>query len=236
MKYPVLEEIRGKVLVSCQGPLEAEQPNPFWSPEHMSMFAQAAKNGGCVGFRANTPPNVKAIKEMYPDMPMIGIYKIVEEGSDVYITPNMYSVEALRELNCEIIALDGTNRKNARGQYAWEFIGEVKEKYPDQVLMADIATITDAKLSAQAGVDIIATTMCGYTEDTAELKTVCNFELLEQIKKECPDKFIICEGKIWTVDDAQKAFDSGADAIVIGTAITNPLAITRRFVENVSKK
>ena len=236
MNYPVLDEIRGKVLVSCQGPLVAGEPSPFWEPEHMRMFAQAAKNAGCVGFRANTPPNVKAIKEAYPDMPMIGIYKIVEDGSDVYITPNMYAIEALRDLNCEIIALDGTNRKNARGKYAWEFIAEVKEKYPNQVLMADIATLEDAKLSAAAGVDIIATTMCGYTENTKELKLVCNFQLLEDIKREIPDKFLICEGKIWTIDDAQKAFDSGADAIVIGTAITNPLAITRRFVDNVKKR
>ena len=225
-----LELIRGKILVSCQGTNE-----PFYLPEHMLMMAKAAYAGGCAGFRANTPKNIKAIKEVFPDVPLIGIYKIVEGDSEVYITPNMEAVEDLRKLDCEIIALDATNRQNYRGQYAWEFLAEVKAKYPDQCLMADIDTIESAKLAVQAGANIIATTMAGYTADSAEFKNCANFGLLTQIKEEYPDKFVLAEGKIWTLDDAQKAFDSGADCIVIGTAITNPLAITERFVKNVKK-
>ena len=226
MEKAVLKEIRGKVLVSCQGGRK-----PFYLPEHMLMMAQAAHAGGCAGFRANLPENIAAIKAEFPDVPMIGIYKIVEGDSEVYITPNMDAVDKLVELKCEIIALDGTNRKNYSGKYAWEFLAEVREKYPDQCLMADIATLEDAILSAKAGADILATTLSGYTEDSKEFKNDCNFELLSQIRDANLGKFIVCEGKIRTVDDAAKAFDSGADALVIGGAITNPISITQHFVD-----
>ena len=97
----------------------------------------------------------------------------------------------LVSLNCEIIAIDGTNRKNARGQYGCEFIAEVKEK---------------------------------------------SFDLLKEIRQANLGRFIICEGKIWTVEDADKAFESGADSIVIGKAVTSPISITKRFVEQMKER
>ncbi len=234
MNHSVLEKIRGKVLVSCQG--TAENGNPFYLPEHMVLMARAAAAGGCAGFRVNTPPNIKAVRAEFPHMPIIGIYKIVEDGSEVYITPNMAAVEELVSLGCEIIAMDGTNRKNAGGLYAWEFIAETKKKYPHQCVMADLATLEEARLCAGAGADILATTMVGYTEESREYRTAVNYDLVRRMREEFPERFIIVEGKLWTVEDAQKAFDSGADAVVIGTAITNPMGITRRFVTSVGKQ
>ena len=104
----ILEKINGKLIVSCQA---NEEINPFHSPEEMLKMAQAGKIGGCVGFRANKPENVKIIKEAFPDMPMIGIWKVVTEGCDVYITPTMKEVDVLREIGSDIIAVDGTDRK-----------------------------------------------------------------------------------------------------------------------------
>lgn len=232
MNCEVLERIRGKILVSCQGINDGV--NPFFLPEHMLLMAKAAYAGGCVGFRANTPPNIKIIKEAFPTVPMIGIYKVIEDGSEVYITPNMIAVDELVSLKCEIIAMDGTNRKNARGQYAWEFIAEVKEKYPDQIIMADLATFEEAKLCAKAGADILATTMAGYTADSAGYTTAA-FDLLKEIRRADLGAFIICEGKIRTAEDANKAFENGADSIVIGKAVTSPVSITNWFVQQTEK-
>jgi len=229
----ILESIRGRIIVSCQG--TADTGNPFHTPEHMLLMARSAYKGGACGFRANTPPNILAIKEAYPQLPMIGIWKIVEGDNEVYITPHMSAVDTLVSLGCEIVALDGTDRKNARGQYAWQFLGEAKKKYPKQLIMADIATLKEAELCAKQGADIVSTTMCGYTEESKQFKGVCNFQLLKDIKEKVPEVFLICEGKIWSVEDAREAFESGADAIVIGTAITNPMSITQRFVDLAAK-
>lgn len=233
-KEEILQQIRGQLIVSCQG--NESDGNPFFRPEDMLQMARAAKAGGCVGFRANRPENVKAIKEAYPDMVMIGIWKVVTEGCDVYITPTMKEVEALRDLGCEIIAVDGTDRNNCEGRKAYELIREIKEKYPDQLVMADIATINDARHSIEAGADIIGTTLSGYTEDSHYRHPLgTDFELLAQIRNEYPDAFINAEGRIWTREEAKMALEAGADVLVIGTAITSPMGITQRFVDYLNK-
>ena len=225
----ILESIKGKLIVSCQG----DGPvNPFNTPEDMLKMAHSSARGGCAGFRANRPENVKIIKDAYPNLPMIGIWKVVTEGCDVYITPTMKEVDTLVELGCEIIAVDGTDRYNCEGKKAYELIREIKKKYPNQIVMADIATIKDAHLSYEAGANIISTTLSGYTEDSKEkYGPFCDFELIEQIRKEIPDAFINAEGRIWTREDALKCFELGADVIVIGSAITCPLNIATRFVK-----
>ena len=115
-------------------------------------------------------------------------------------------------------------------------IREIKETYPDQVVMADIATINDARHSVEAGADIISTTLSGYTEDSLDRYALgTDFDLIEQIRKEFPEVFINAEGRIWTREEAKKAYECGADVIVVGTAITNPMSITKRFVAYIKK-
>lgn len=224
----VLAKIKDKLIVSCQG--NASDNNPFHRPEDMLMMARAAKIGGCAGFRANTPPNIEAIKGEFPDMPMVGIWKVVTEGCDVYITPTMKEVDKLVELGCEIIAVDGTNRKNCEGNYAYELIGKIKAKYPDQIVMADLATLYEAEKCLEQGADIISTTLSGYTQETLDkYERGVDLDLIKEIRTKFPNAFINAEGRIWTLDDARNAFDYGADVVTIGTAITSPMAITKRF-------
>ena len=225
-KQEVLDTIRDHLIVSCQG----IEPNPFSTPERLLLMADCAVMGGAVGFRANMPQNIEIIKKKYPDMPMIGIWKIQTGDNEVYITPNMEAVDKIVELGCEIVAIDATNRINDYGHYAWELIKQIKEKYPDVVVMADIATLEDAKIAAREGADIIATTLSGYTADSQEYKSTAAFKLLKEIKEANLGKFILCEGKIWTREDAIEAFESGANCVVIGTAVTSPWKITERFV------
>ena len=230
-KKEVLDQIRDHVIVCCQ----ANDPNPFATPELLLKMADAAVMGGAVGFRANTPENVKIIKEAYPDYPMIGIWKIQTGDNEVYITPTMEAVDELVALGCEIIAMDCTNRINAFGHYAWELIKQVKEKYPQVVVMADIATIEDARIAAREGADILATTLSGYTADSKDRAGTADFQLVKDMKAEKLCDFILTEGRIWTREDAVKAFECGADCVVIGTAVTNPWKITERFVKAVDQ-
>lgn len=230
----LLDNLRGKVVVSCQA---NEDNNPFNDPQEMVRMAQAGVIGGAAGFRANAPENVKAIKEALPDYPMFGIWKVVTEGCDVYITPTMKEVDVLVDIGSDIIAVDGTDRLNCEGKKAYELIRDIKKKYPNQLVMADIATVNEAKLCYEAGADIISTTLSGYTEETKDkYGPFCDFELIEEIRKQIPDAFINAEGRIWTREDAVKAFNCGADVVVIGTAITNPMKITERFVKYVNEQ
>ena len=228
MRESVAERIKGGLVVSCQ----ALQTEPLYSSYIMGRMAYAAMEGGAVGIRANTPEDIAEIKKTV-DLPVIGLYKVVTEGFDVYITPTMAEVDALMEVGPEIIAIDATDRKRANGMTISEFFPQVKAKYPDMLFMADCSTYEDALRAQELGFDFAGTTLCGYTKETEGTEIPC-YQLL---RKMCANLSIpvIAEGGIWERGQLQEAFACGIHAAVVGTAITRPRDITRRFVNAISK-
>lgn len=229
MKEEILQKIRGGLVVSCQA-LETE---PLYSSYIMGRMAYAAMEGGAVGIRANTPQDIAEIRKTV-DLPVIGLYKVVTEGSDVYITPTMAEIDALMEAGPEIIAMDATDRVRANGMTIREFFPQVREKYPDMLFMADCSNYEDALRAQELGFDLAGTTLCGYTEETAGTEIPC-YELLRKMcaKLSIP---VIAEGGIWERAQLQEAFACGIHAAVVGTAITRPRDITRRFVDAIKKQ
>lgn len=221
---PILELINHRMLVSCQGYDE----RTFHTAEDMLAMANAAYLGGCAGFRLNSPEYVRLVKNHFPEMPVIGIWKRVTEGCDVYITPDVDSVLALREAGADIVALDATFQKNYLDMYGYETIKMVKKEHPDIILMADCSTFEEAEKACSAGADIVSTTMSGYTPYSGK-HAGPDYDMLAKCHEEL-SCFVICEGRIWSREDAVRCFETGADAIVVGTAITNPKLITERFV------
>lgn len=219
----ILEKIKGGLIVSCQA-LETE---PLYDSYIMSKMAWAAFLGGAVGIRANTVVDIKAIKERV-DLPLIGIIKQVYADSDVYITPTMKEVDALVEVGCEIIAVDATSRPRPNGVTFEEFFTEVRKKYPNQLFMADTSCFEEGALAERLGCDLIGTTMAGYTPYTKGT-SLPDFDLMERYVKELNTP-VIAEGGIWYPEQLKKAIDTGAHAAVVGTAITRPMDITKRFV------
>lgn len=229
MKKEILEKIKGGLVVSCQA-LETE---PLYSSYIMGRMAYAAMEGGAVGIRANTPQDIAEIRKTV-DLPVIGLYKVVTEGSDVYITPTMAEIDALMEAGPEIIAMDATDRVRANGMTIREFFPQVREKYPDMLFMADCSTYEDALRAQELGFDLAGTTLCGYTEETAGTEIPCYGLLREMCGK--LDIPVIAEGGIWERAQLQQAFACGIHAAVVGTAITRPRDITRRFVDAIKKQ
>ncbi|MGN1328988.1 MAG: N-acetylmannosamine-6-phosphate 2-epimerase [Eubacterium sp.] len=219
----ILEKIKGGLIVSCQA-LETE---PLYDSYIMSKMAWAAFLGGAVGIRANTVVDIKAIKEKV-DLPLIGIIKQVYPDSDVYITPTMKEVDALVEAGCEIIAVDATKRLRPNGITFGKFFTEVRSKYPNQLFMADTSCFEEGALAEELGCDIIGTTMSGYTPYTKGT-SLPDFTLMERYVKEL-NAPVIAEGGIWYPEQLKKAIDIGVHAAVVGTAITRPMDITKRFV------
>lgn len=220
----ILEQIKGGLIVSCQ----ALPTEPLYDSYIMSKMAWAAYLGGAVGIRANTVVDIKAIKEKV-DLPVIGIIKQDYEGCDVYITPTMKEVDALVEAGCEIIAVDATNRLRPDGVTFEEFFKEVRAKYPDQLFMADTSCFEEGKLAEELGMDLIGTTMAGYTPYTKG-RQLPDVELIERYVKELNTP-VIAEGGIWCPDDLKAVYKAGAFSAVCGTAITRPMDITKRFVK-----
>ena len=220
----ILEQIKGGLIVSCQ----ALSTEPLYDSYIMSKMAYAALLGGAVGIRANTVVDILAIKERV-DLPVIGIIKEVYPDSDVYITPTMKEVDALVEIGCEIIAVDATNRLRPNGVTFEEFFKEVRRKYPDQLFMADTSCFEEGKLAFELGFDLIGTTMSGYTPYTKGTP-LPDYTLMKRYKNEL-GATVIAEGGIWAPEQLVESFNSGAYAAVVGTAITRPMDITKRFVK-----
>lgn len=223
MDYTVFDKIRGGLIVSCQ----ALKEEPLYSSYIMSRMSYAAMLGGAVGIRANTVEDIAEIKKTV-DLPIIGIIKEVYGDCNVYITPTMKEIDALVACGVDIIATDCTSRPRPDGRSLDDFFKEVRAKYPDQLFMADCSSYEEGMHAAEIGLDVIGTTLCGYTDYTkgAELP---NLELLRGLVKDS-GKPVIAEGGIWSPDQLVAALDTGVLAAVVGTAITRPMDITRRFV------
>lgn len=220
----ILNQIKGGLIVSCQ----ALKTEPLYDSYIMAKMAYAAMLGGAVGIRANTVVDIKAIKEIV-DLPIIGIIKEDYPNCDVYITPTMKEVDALVEIGCEIIAIDATNRLRPNGVSLEEFFTEVRNKYPNQLFMADTSCFEEGKKAEELGFDLIGTTMAGYTPYTKG-RALPDLELIERYKNELT-KPVIAEGGIWVPEDLTNAYKAGAFSAVCGTAITRPMDITKRFVK-----
>jgi len=219
----VLDKIKGGLIVSCQA-LENE---PLHSSAIMAKMAYAAMLGGAKGIRANSTCDIVEIKKVV-DLPVIGIIKTEYPDSPVYITPTAREVAQLVACGCEIIAIDATNRRRPKGEALSSFFKEARARYPYQLFMADCATYEEGKLAAQLGFDLIGTTLNGYTADTAN-DPKPNYQLLSKLVRDS-GRPVIAEGNIWSPQQLKQAKKCGIHAAVVGSAITRPLEITKRFV------
>jgi N-acylglucosamine-6-phosphate 2-epimerase len=223
-KNAVLDKVKGGLIVSCQA-LESE---PLHSSKIMARMAFAAKEGGAVGIRANSPEDIAEIKRTV-DLPVIGLCKVNYPDSDIYITPTMKEVDELVEVGVEIIALDATKRLRPGKLTLADFFAQVKKKYPDQIFMADTSCYEEGVAAQELGFDIVGTTMAGYTEYTKGRK-LPDFELMKRYTQTL-NVPVAAEGGIWTPEDLKTAYSLGVWTAIVGTAITRPREITRRFVE-----
>lgn len=221
-----IESLRGKLIVSCQ----ALPHEPLHSSFIMGRMALAAKEGGAVGIRANTKEDIAEIQTQV-DLPVIGIVKRDYEGSEVYITPTMKEVDELMEVKPEIIAVDATGRLRPGDVTLDDFFQQIKEKYPEQLLMADCSTVEEALHADELGFDFIGTTMVGYTEQSKGDKIEANdFEILRKIVAGTKHR-VIAEGNINTPEKAKRVIELGAFSVVVGSIITRPQLITKSFAE-----
>lgn len=219
----VFEQIKGGLVVSCQ----ALQEEPLHNSFIMGKMAYAAMKGGAKGIRANSVEDIKEIKKQV-DLPIIGIIKQVYDHSDVFITPTDKEIDSLYNEGVDIIALDATKRIRPDGKTISEVFPLIREKYKNQLFMADCSTYEEAEEAYRLGFDCLGTTLNGYTDYTSG-ENLPNVELITKLVREMPIP-IIAEGGIWTPEELQQVYQAGVFSAVVGTAITRPMDITKRFV------
>ena len=221
-----VDQLKNKLIVSCQA-----LPNePLHSSFIMGRMAKAAQEGGAAGIRANTKEDIEEIQGTV-DLPIIGIVKRDYPDSSVYITPTMKEVDELTSTGVDIIAMDATNALRPNDQTLDEFFASCKEKYPNQLWMADCSTVEEALHADELGFDFIGTTLVGYTpQSKGDHIEVNDFEILRQILDQVKHP-VIAEGNIDTPQKLRRVLDLGSYCAVVGSIITRPQVITRRFVE-----
>ncbi|ALC89100.1 N-acetylmannosamine-6-phosphate 2-epimerase [Bacillus sp. FJAT-18017] len=222
-KTKIFDQLKGNLIVSCQ----ALPEEPLHSPYIMGRMAYAAKLGGAKGIRANSVEDIREIKKTV-DLPIIGIIKRDYDGSDVFITPTIEEIDSLYQEGVDIIALDATNRIRPDGKTIEEVFPILKEKYKDQLFMADCSTFEEGKKAYELGFDCVGSTLSGYTAYTRG-KTLPDTGMLRKLASELPVP-VIAEGGIWTPEELKTVFEVGVHTAVVGTAITRPMEITKRFV------
>lgn len=207
----IIEPLRHGLIVSCQAP----PSSPLYEPSVIAAIATASINQGSVAIRIDTPAHVQAVKQRC-NAPIIGLWKQIISGYDVYITPQFHHASAIAQAGADIIAIDATTRDRPENETITSLITQIHNELGKPV-MADVDTIDNAIAAMNAGADIIGTTLYGYTSQTQGL-TPPGFELLSQIVKlNIP---AICEGGVASPQMARQALDLGAYAVVVGTAIT----------------
>lgn len=220
----ILEKLKNQVIVSVQ----AMPAEPLYEEGCLLAMMKSVVNGGAKGLRLAGARDVQNAKKHF-DLPIIGITKpeIIPENwkSVVYITPSIKEVKELVVAGADIIAFDGTTRPRC-GDNLREIIKFIS--LHNKLSMADISTVEEGIAARALGVDVVSTTLSGYTDNSSVENDEPDFLLLEKLVKilDCP---VFLEGRIWSPEQVDRAFFLGAHSVVIGSAITRPQLITKRF-------
>lgn len=230
-KEQIINDIKGGLIVSCQ----AKQTDPHYTEDYTLQMAKAAAWGGAKGLRLDTPEDIKKIKKECA-LPIIGLWKVFSEESEVFITPGIKYAKACIEAGADIIAVDGTNRRVSSGKYAYEIIREIRKQYPNVPILADIRNIEDAKIALECGADFIAPTLCRF-DKSYKSGSKPDFQLLCKLVDLCSEVGngkVIMESKVGTPEEAVISLYHGAYSVVVGNAITRPHITTQKFSDAIN--
>ncbi len=228
-KQAILHKLEKGLIVSCQ----VQHDDPIYTDDMAVKMAQAAQWGGAAGIRCNSPAQIAAIRAAV-DLPLIGLYKIWQSNTDVFITPTLEAAKQVWNAGAEIIALDCTNQLNQEGRPAWELLPILKKEIPDALFFADVANLEEAEHAVELGADIVGPTLYGYTKETQHIEEPDWRAFAEMCRRLNGKAHVIMEGHIYTPEDAMKCLYLGAYAVVVGSAITRPHLTTKRFADLLS--
>ncbi len=217
------DQLAGGLIVSCQ----ARDGHPMHAPAVIAAMARAAVAGGAVAVRINGEDDIREVRRVV-DVPIIGIRKVTTPESPVYITPTFADAQIVAEAGADIVALDATARPRAGGERLDDLISRIK-KVLGRPVMADVAAFEEGVHAAELGADLVATTLSGYT-GAGPMPEDPDLDLVQRLSAALRVP-VVAEGRYRTPAQVREALRAGAFAVVVGRAITDPLMLTRVFVE-----
>lgn len=220
-------QVTGTLIVSAQAPTG----HPLRDTNTIAHLAAAAVAGGASAIRCGGYGGLEDIRAVAAkvDVPVIGLTK--EGDTGVYITPSAGSALAVLEAGADVVAVDATLRPRPDESTFADIVTAVHEV--GGLIMADIATLEEAIAAHEAGADIISTTLAGYTEHRAKTEGA-DIELVKEIRAALgPEVLLTAEGRYHTPAMAAAGMEAGADAVIIGTAITDVAFVTAQFAGSV---
>lgn len=224
----IIDVIRDSLVVSVQAP----DGHPMRDTPALTHVAQSCVEGGATAIRCGGyggVEDIRAISEAV-NVPVFGLTKEGSEG--VYITPTRSSVISVIDAGAAIVCADATSRARPDGSKFSDLV-EVAHAH-GALIMADCATPEDAYSAAKSGADFISTTLAGYTEQRTKTPGP-DLECLRESRELLGNEpFLIGEGRFHTPSDIAAGRRSGADALIVGTAITDPTWITSQFRQAVN--
>ena len=226
----IIEDIKNGLILSCQ----VKKTDPLYLPEIIEKLVMCGEWGDACGYRIDTPEHIAKIRKI-TNKPIIGLWKINIETEDVFITPTMREVDEVVKAGADIVAVDATDRMNSYGKKAYEIISEIKEKYPNLLILADIRNAQEAREALKMGAHMVAPTLYRFNDNPKSTDSP-DFEELARIVEACEGLgLVIMEGKISSPEEAIQSLYLGAHAVVIGSAITRPHLATLRFTSVMNK-
>lgn len=203
------------LIVSVQAP----EGSPLRDPAVIAAMAEASLANGAVAVRLESPEHIGAVRRRCPAALIIGLWKRSFADSAVYITPGWQEIQAVWAAGADVVAIDATERPRPDGQRLEELVARAAAEL-GAPLMADIDSVANGLRAAELGCAWVGTTLFGYTEATARFKPPA-WDLLGPLRAQLPSEtLLICEGGLASAEQANRARIAGADAVVVGTAIT----------------
>lgn len=212
---PERAALAGGLIVSVQAP----EGSPLRDPQVIAAMAEASLRNGAIGVRLESPEHIGAVRRRCPEALIVGLWKRTYPDSPVYITPGWDEIKAVWAAGADLVALDATARHRPGGQELEALIRRCRDEL-GAPLMADVDGVAAGLRAAELGCSWVGTTLYGYTESTAERKPP-GWALLPELRAKLQKGVcLICEGGISSPAEAARALAEGADAVVVGTAIT----------------
>lgn len=212
---PDRAELAGRLIVSVQAP----ESSPMREPAVIAAMAEASLRQGAIGVRLESPEHIGAVRRRCPGALIVGLWKRSFPGSPVYITPGWEEIRAVWAAGADVVAIDATDRPRPEGQRLEELVIRAHRDL-GAPLMADVDSVANGLRAASLGCVWVGTTLYGYTETTSNDQPPA-WDLLAPLRRGLPEPVaLICEGGIASKHEAAQALARGADAVVVGTAIT----------------